>query len=274
MAEDSMKRTGKRSPWGLFALVMAAMLTLASCQGGGFSFFATDTPTPTLTFTPTATFTPSPTSTPTQTPSPTPAPSGVEVLDQADGSIVFIDYDNKFEITLPSDWFILPLSSEDIGEIMSQAESENPDLQQAVEAFKQLDPDVIRVIAINKDSQYIYRDFSTNISVTALKEPMLSAMPVAFVTGVLESQLEQSGATIVQVENLSITNSHGVEIGLLEFKQQAPTASGTTITAQSRVLVFQSGGALVSIQLAAPEQFAAELFPVMDEIADSIKVLE
>ena len=266
-------KAGKRSSTGLFALIMAAMLTLA-CQGGGFSFFATDTPTPTLTFTPTATFTPSPTPTPTQTPSPTPVPTGVEVLDQSDGSTVFIDYDNKYEITLPADWFILPLSAEDIGDLMSEAASENPDLQQSVEAFKQLDPDIIRVIALNKDSKYIYQDFSTNISVTALKDELLSAMPVVFVTGVLESQLEQAGATIVQVENLSMTNSNGVEIGLLEFKQKAPTVSGANITAKSRVLVFQAGGALISVQLAVPEQFAAELFPVLDEIADSIKVLK
>jgi len=264
----------KRSPAGLFALIMIFMLATVSCQGGGFSFFATDTPTPTLTFTPTPTFTPSPTATPTQTPSPTPVPTGAEVLDQPDGSMVFIDYDNKFEITLPADWFILPLSAKDIGDIMSEAESENPDLQEAVEAFKQLDPDVIRVIAINKDSKYIYRGFSSNISVTALKDELLSAMPVVFVTGVLESQLEQGGATIVPVENLSITNSNGVEVGLLEFKQTAPTASGANITAQSKVLIFQAGGALINIQIAVPEQFASELFPVMDAIAESIKVLE
>ena len=269
-----MKKTGERSLAGLFAITTVAMLMLASCQGGVFNFLAADTPTPTLTFTPTPTFTPSPTPTSTQTPSPTPVPTGVEVLDQPDGSIVFIDYDNKYQITLPADWFVLPLSADDIGKIMSAAETENPDLQAAVEAFKQLDPNVIRVIAINKDSTYIFRDFSTNISVTALKDNLLSAMPVAFVTGVLESQLEQSGATVVPVENLAITNSNGVEIGLLEFKQQAPTASGATITAQSKVLVFQSGGALISIQLAVPEQFAAELFPVMDAIAESINVLE
>lgn len=266
--------TGKRSLSGLFALITAVMLTLASCQGGGFGFFATDTPTPTLTFTPTPTFTPSPTPTPTQTPSPTPVPAGVEILDQSDGSTVFIDYDNNYEITLPADWFILPLSAEDIGEIMSEAESQNPDLQQAVEAFKKLDPDIIRVIAINKDSKYIYREFSSNISVTALKDELLSAMPVVFVTGVLESQLEKGGATIIQVDDLSITNSNGVEVGLLEFKQTAPTASGAVITAQSKVLVFQAGGALINIQIAVPEQFAGELFPVMDAIAESIKVLK
>jgi hypothetical protein len=202
------------------------------------------------------------------------APTGVETQEQSDGSTVFTDYDNKFEITLPAGWFILPLSAEDIGDIMDRASTENPDLQKAVEAFKQLNPDVIRVIAINEDSKFIYRDFSTNLSVTALQNELLSQMPVAFVTGVLESQLEKGGATIVPVENLVITNSNGVEIGLLEFKQSAPTTSGATITAQSRVLVFQTGHALINIQLATPEQFTGELFPVLDEIAASIKVLE
>ena len=267
-------KTGNRSVTVLFAITVTVMLMLASCQGGGFSLFATDTPTPTLTFTPTATFTPSPTPTPTQTPSPTPLPTGAEILDQPDGSTLFIDYDNKFQLTLPSGWFILPLSAEDIGEIMSQAASENPDLEQAMQAFQQMDPDIIRVIAINADSKYVNRDFATNISVTAIKEKLLSSMPVAFVTGVLESQIEQGGATVIPVENLSITNSNGVEIGVLEFKQPAPTVSGVNLIAQSKVLVFQTGGAMISIQIAVPEQFAADLFPVMDEIAESIQILE
>jgi hypothetical protein len=157
---------------------------------------------------------------------------------------------------------------------MSQMETENPDLQAAVETFRQLDPDIIRVIAINKDSKYIYRDFASNISVIALKDESLSVMPVAFVSGMMETQLEISGATIVPGDNFAFTNSHGVEIDSLEFKQAATSASGATITAHSKVLLFQAVGALINIQIAAPEQFAVELFPVMDEIAESIKVLE
>lgn len=94
-----MKRKGL---FGFTVFVLTLSLAGISC---GFSdvanIFATETPTPTQTFTPSPTATPS--ATPTQTPSPTPPPTGVETREGSGGTTVFIDYDNNFQLTLPSD---------------------------------------------------------------------------------------------------------------------------------------------------------------------------
>lgn len=257
------------------ALITILALPALACGASDISnLFATETPTPTQTFTPSPTFTPSATPTRTQTPSPTPAPTGVDTAEQADGTTLFIDYDNKYQIALPAAWFILPLSSEDITEILNNMSQKNPDLQESAKAFQQLDPDVIRVIAISEESKYVHKGFATNLSVTSLKDTFLATVPIAFFTGTMESQLEEGGATIIHGEDIVITNANGVEIGIVEFKQNAPTANGANIAVQSRVLVFQVKGAMINIQLATPQQFAAELLPLLDAVADSIKLLK
>ena len=258
----------------LFAILALAAL---ACQGGaGFNLFATETPTPTLTFTPSPTSTPSPTATQTATPAPTstPLPTGAITEEQSNGSTLFVDYDNQFQFTIPADWFVIPLSSEDINEIIQRLSEENPQFTDIAAAFAQMDPDVIRVIAVNEDIKYTLNGFSTNLTVTAVEDSLMSAMPLDFVTGAVEQSLEQGGATIISNQELAGDNANGVEIGILEFQQKTPTVTGATVDAHSKILIFNSGGKFIMIQLAVPKQFAAELLPVVDDIKDTIQLLD
>src|SRR5512143_4113517 len=127
---------------------MLLTLTVLSCSGVSDipNLFATETPTPTNTFTPSPTFTPSATPTATQTPSPTPVPTGIDVQKQADGSIVFIDYDNKFKLTLPNDWLVIPFNKSAYADAMDTLTKDNPQLAAAAQAFKEMDPDMFRLV--------------------------------------------------------------------------------------------------------------------------------
>ena len=262
-----MKQKNTMRALGLFVAFLT--LTALSCQGvAGLNPFSTETPTPTLTYTP------SPTQTATQTPSPTPLPTGALTEEQFDGSTLFVDYDNRFQFNIPEAWFVIPLSSEDIGSIMTNVSEENPQFKDIAAAFAQLDPDVIRVIAVNEDTKYIVNGFSTNLMVTAVEDKLLSAMPLDFVTGAVEESLEQAGATIISGHELAADNANGVEIGFLEFQQNAPTITGATIQAQSKILIFHSNGKLIMIQLSTPKQFTQEVFPVLEEILDTVKLME
>ena len=249
-----MKRKGL---FGFTVLVLFLSLAVISC---GFSnlpnLFATETPTP------------------TQTQTPTPAPTGIETRQESNGTTTFIDHDNNFQLTLPSDWFIIPLSAKDITGILNNMAEENPELQASADAFKDLDPDIIRVIAVNKDSKYIVKGFSSNLTITAIKDKFLTGLPVSFVTGFLEEEMEKGGATIIEMDELVVTSASGVEIGVVEFIQDTPTSTGGTISAQSHMLVFQTSEALIMVQLVTPKEFAGELFPIMDDIAESVTLLK
>lgn len=99
-------------------------------------------------------------------------------------------------------------------------------------------------------------------------------MPMDFVTGAIENLLEQQGASLVSSHSLATTNANGVEIGTFDFQQSAPTASGTNVDARSKTIIFKSNNKVIMVQLATPQQFADELFPILNNIIDSIKLLE
>ena len=250
------------------------LLSSLACEAGGplAAIFATDTPTPTITPSPTPS--PTPTSTPTITPSPTPMPTGVNFEKQADESAVFTDYDNKFQVTLPKGWIVIPITADDLSEMIDKVAKTNPELSNAVKALQNLDSDVIRMVALNEDSKYIQNGFATNLTVTAFEDQVMSAMPLAFVTAMLEGGLEDNGATVL-TSGANITESEeGVEIGIIETEQSIVTVSGSTATVYSKYLVFQANGKLIMIQLATPMQFRDELGIILDDIAKSIKLLD
>jgi hypothetical protein len=270
-----MKQKNNIGGLGTFVAILA--LSALACQGAaGLNPFATVTPTPSLTSTPspTSTLSPTATQTATETPTATPLPTGAITEEQADGSTLFVDYDNQFQFVIPEAWFVIPLSSEDIGSIITNLSKENPQFRDIATAFSQMDPDVIRVIAVNEDSKYMVNGFSTNLTVTAMEDKLLSDMPLDFVTGAVEESLRQSGAAILSNQELAIDNANGVKIGFLEYQQTAPTVTGATIQAHSRILIFHANGKLIMIQLATPEQFAGEVFLVLDQILETVKLLE
>jgi hypothetical protein len=256
--------------------IMIFALTSLACGASNLPFMATETPTPTLTFTPspTASPTPSSTPTPTSTPTSTPLPTGAITEEQSDGSTLFVDYDNQYQLSIPATWVVIPLGSADIADYLQTLSEENPAFADIAERFAQLDPDMIRVIAMNDDAKYFVNGFSTNITITAVEEKILSSMPIDFVTGALEETMKQQGATIIENNEFAFKNDEGVEIGTVELEQTTPTATGAKVPVHSKILIFQAAGKIIMVQLTTPKQFSEELLPVLDQIADTIKLPE
>ncbi len=243
------------------------LLTILACQGGPLaSVFATPTPT--------ITPSPLPTPTPVFTPTPTPIPEGIVRTEQADGSILFTDYDNKFQLVLPKGWIVVPVTAEDLSELIDKVAAANPDLADALEALKSLDSETIRMIAINEDPRYVQSGFASNLTVTAFEDQVMATMPITFVAGVLESTLESSGVKVLTSGPALIESASGVEIGMIETEQTVVTFTGSTETVNSKYLLFQSAGKLIMIQLATTSQFAEELGAVLEDIAQTVGVLE
>jgi len=253
----------------LLLLAMAG-ISLLSCNLTN-TFFAT--PTPTTTNTPTITPSPIPTNTATPTTTPTPVPTGVTTENQADSSILFIDYDNKYRLSLPSDWTVVSFNLESISDNFAIFADENPDFAEAVKAFEMLDEDMVRAIALNNDPKFVRDGFATNLTIVAIEEPILTSMPIAFIVSALEDGLVQGGAKILTDANVT-KNIEDIEIGIIEVENVVPTASGKNVSESSRILVFLSENKFIMVQLATQNQFRDELFPTMDYIKDSISLLE
>jgi len=253
-----------------FFITISAVMLL-SCNMVN-TIFATPTPTSTSTptITPTSTITPSPI--PSFTP--TPVPTGVKTESLTNGTTLVTDFDNKYQLTLPAGWIVIPLTTDDLSAIISELAESNEELSKAAEAFETLDSDFIKIVALNEDPTYIQNDFGTNLTVAAFEDTVLTSMPMAFVTGALEESFAQNGAKVLS-EGVNITtNSNGVEVGTIDVEQETVSATGSTLNIAARYSVFLIEGKLILVQLATPIEFQDVLFPTMDDILESITLLE
>lgn len=259
---------------GIFKLaVFISMAALASLSCGVSDIggiFATETPTPTSTFTPTPTFTPSPTptSTPTSTPTATPLPTGVTSEEQADGSTLLVDYDNKYHLLLPVDWMAIPLTADDMAQAMQQAGKEDPDFVEMAQAFQEMDPDIIRLIGLNANRKYSGASFPTLLTITAFSDAIASTMPMAFVTAMIEDNI------LTGASNLSwdvINNENGVEVGVVNGIKTITAPNGLKVVVAERVIAFQTKDKLIIIDVVTPKEYGDDVFLPFEGIIDSIK---
>ena len=252
----------------IFFLMILALASL-SCGVSDLPFVATETPTPTTTFTPSPTPTPTSTPIPTDTPTSTPLPTGVKTEERSDGTTLFVDYDNEFQLVLPADWVVVPFDKNDFAILVGRLAEEDPKLASLAEAFKDLDPNVLRMAALNSNRKYVTGGYGSNITIAAIQDKTLSAMPLSFITGVLEESFEQQGMKVLTTGVHTIENPNGVEVEYIDVEQ---TIAGKR--AQQHVIVFQSGSNLMLITVTTLPEFKDEVFQMGDQIGASIEFLE
>jgi hypothetical protein len=201
-------------------------------------------------------------------------PQGVETEEQEDGSTLVVDRGNGFQFVLPDGWVVIPLTAEDISKLLDAAAEANPDMANMVETFKQLDSDVVRVVALSDDPKYVTKGFATNITVTAIEDKMMASMPLEIVTAMLEDSLTEQGATVLtQGANVG-TNAHDVEYGIVDCKITTKTASGGALEVRSIYAIFQTDKKMVMIDLTTPSKFGKELFKLLGEVIDTIEMTD
>lgn len=255
--------------------ILLVLLTLAILSCSGVSdipnLFATATLTPTSTLTPTPspTVTPSPTATSTSTPSPTPLPAGTNLEKQTDGTTRFTDYDNGYRLALPSDWMPIPYQKDDFSQAIDKIAEEKPQLRAAAETLKNMDPEVFRLVALNTNLDFVKNTFASNLNITAYENSVLANMPLEFVTGAVEEQLQKNGMKVL-TEGVNVTeNSHGVDIQYIDTQQ---TALGNKIV--QRIFMFQKNGKLMMIAVTTLPEFSKDVFTEAAIICDSVEFLQ
>lgn len=249
-----------------FILILA--LVSISCGVSNIPFLATETPTPTITFTPSPTFTPSSTPTSTPTFTPTPLPTGITSEQQADGSTLFIDYDNAYQLTLPPDWIIIPIAQDTLAVYLDELAKDNPNLVASAEAFKDLDPNVLRMAALNTNMKYFVNGSASNITIAAIEDATLSALPLSFISGALEESFTGQGINVLTTGVNTVENDHNVEIEYMDVEQDV---NGNK--AQQRIVLFKTSNKLILLTITTVPQFKDEIFQISDEIGASVEFL-
>ncbi len=256
------------------ALTMVSLLwSLATwaCSGtaGLPNPFASPTPTATATFTPSPT--PSPTPTFTPSPTPTPIPEGVSFDIQTNGITLMRDYDNGYELSLPEDWVVIPLTQEERRLALDQMLQENPDLARMADSFKKINPDFLRMIGVNKNPKLKESVSPSFILIASVSNLIASKMPMSKVTAMLRDVIIP-GARDVTSETK--TNAGGVELGIIQGSAKKTSTAGETVDMLEQAIVFQSRGKLVMILIVVPKEDSPVVLPASPQLIDSIRRME
>jgi hypothetical protein len=172
-------------------------------------------------------------------------------------------------MTLPEDWVIIPVAKEDLDAVLEQLSSEDPNMARAAEAFKNLDSDVLRMAALNRQPKYLAGGYASNITVTAIQDPVLSAMPLSFITGALEQSFTQQGIKVLTSGVNTIKNANGVEVEYMDVEQ---TLSGARVL--QRIVVFQSNKKLILVTTSTTPQHKDEIFRMAEQIGGSVEFIK
>ncbi len=261
----------------LVALTLLFIVSLACSSAGPLSgLFATATPTPTntptVTPTSTPTLTPSPTLTPTATA--TPRPSGVSDETQPDGTIVFTDYDNLYQVTLPENWVVFHLEMEDLKTMGEKFSETNPEMKEMLAALRNVDKKLFRAMIIDTDRDHLANKQLPNITITVPQEAMFKNMPPAFLSGALASALPDINPGIKVLSDGFDTTPSGVEIGFIESTLTANNPNGKRMTVYQKIVIFEIKNGVAMLTFTCPTDLKDTLLPAFDQMVNSITPLK
>jgi hypothetical protein len=250
-------------------LILVLSLGALTCKGvAGFTEpFTTDTPIPSATLTDTPT--PSPTLPPTITP--TKPPSGTMKHAQPDGSTLFTDYDNKYELVFPAGWTAVTLTQDDINSMLTLASKNNPEFGSIVNMLQNLDPATFRIFAFDFRPGHLVNGVTVNIGVTCQANTLLDGTTLQNTLDATVQTLPQilSGA---QVLSSKVTkNGTGIPIGVIELNMTFKNIKGAKVPAYEQLVIFKLPDVVVEITLATPRTLQTVLLPDFKKVIDSFK---
>lgn len=243
------------------------LLTILACQGGPLaSVFATPTPT--------ITPTPLPTSTPTPSPTPTPIPEGVSQAEQADGSILFTDYDGGYQLVIPQDWDVIPISKEDLDAILTALAESNPQVEQFRDVISQLDPDVFRAFLFNFSANAVQETYVTNVNIILDRSSIALSAPLDYMITVSISAFEAMGDRITVLGSDQFITASGIPAAAIHVSQKIATSSGEQLEIYQSVVLVKTEKGMVTITFSTPFSLHEATKPEFDRIVDGLVLLE
>ncbi len=265
-----MKRHNFVRP-SVFLIVIISFVALACKATAGIpNPFATETASPTTT----------PTSTPTDTPSPTPTltatplPTGTLKQVQPDGTTLFTDYDNKYEVVFPAGWTAISLTPDDLNNLFGYASKTNPELENTISALKSMDPKIFRIFAFDFRKDHMINGFASSINIAAQDNNIMNGMSLQNLVDTTTQSLPQIYKGMKVISSKVTTGPSNIPLGVIETNMSIKSGTGSRVPVYEQLVIIKMPEVVVTITIAVPTSSRANILPEFQEVIDSIKILE
>jgi hypothetical protein len=130
-----------------------------------------------------------------------------------DGSMLFTDPKTGFSLLIPSTWAGIPANVDDITLYVEQASENNPQFSNALSMLQKIDPNILRVMALDSNIDHYTGNYVPNFIVLATKDPRSTKMSLKSwvkLMGIsIKSQFPQANILNSGVEQVSSDFSYG-----------------------------------------------------------------
>lgn len=221
---------------------------------------------PTPTIIPTFTSTPRPTTTPS--PTPNVDDSGSSLNKQEDGTAKFIDERGKYEISISQGWLPVRINQQEYLDAWLLPELTNPAMQRSLSSIEKLNPDELRLFALDTQEGHAEVGFITNIN---LYWDQKNEMSLENDEGLKAeaAALPKSMAGLEVTETKLTTTASGIPIGVITSKTPVTTVDGVKLELfQKQVFTKVDTGILV-ITLSTTEELKQTVLPQFDAMIES-----
>ena len=216
------------------------------------------------------TSTPAPTETPTAEPDPTLS----QLIEQEDGSLLFVDERAGYQIELPAGWLVMRINEKEYLDAFSLEEAANPHVQQSLLSVQNENPDVLRLFAVDANPDHIKNEFVTEMRL-GLNEELDMSLNSDEELQAIASEIPAT-ADIFRFEVTSInivTSASGMDIGVIEARSSFMSPTGSDVTIYQKQVFFNVPAGTQSITLTMVAELKDTFLPVLDEMLETVNIV-
>lgn len=231
---------------------------------------ATNTPTPEPTETPLPTDTPTPTETPEPTETATPA-SSLEQTELDNGDILYVDTEVGYSITLPSEWLVFDLSSDDFSRMLGMVAGQNESLSFFSEEYAQtLAASGMKFYAVQGDAESLSNPVP--ISINVLRQETDFGLDLEDFVALNVGQFESIFDLTSEIEQTSLMLGNDESIRL-SYTMNLVTAVGIETEVLNTQYLIISGGKIYIVTVGMGIELAGEYLEPSRAIAETFQLV-
>jgi hypothetical protein len=228
----------------------------------------------------TATFpaTPPPISTtpaPTETPTLVANNSQSTLIQQSDGSTLFVDDRAGYEVTIPAEWLTVRVDGPEYLEAFSLEEAATANIQQSLLSVQTEDPNTFRLLAIDTQPSHIQNDLVTDMRFVLDEQKYISLSSDADLQTI--AQRIPASAEVFRFEVTSvniITSPSGVKFGVIEAESSFTDPAGTEVPIYQKQVFFNTKSGTQSIIFTTAADLKQTTLPAFDTMLETISMIE
>ncbi|MBI5822747.1 MAG: hypothetical protein HZB18_01875 [Chloroflexi bacterium] len=220
---------------------------------------------------PTPTIPPTATLEPTITPTPEADTSGSSLTEMENGSTLFSDFNAGYEVNVPAGWLAVRINQQEYLDAWLLAEFSNPAMQRSLSSIENLNPNELRLYAVDLQADHARTGFITNINFIWYEQDDMSLdddTDLLAVSAALPNALP--GLELLTTELTATAN--GLPIGVNTSKTPVTTLDNVSIVIFQKQVFIKARAGTLTITLSTTEELKDTILPAFDAMIESIKV--